>query len=207
MLRAVACTPLAIASPSSLLTSLCPPHPRMQAEDKIYRYIRGKVLISLIVATNHAIVLWGIGTRDGLWLVFAVLTFSLNFVPNVGMAIAVMLPMPIVALDPSFGVGRILVAFLAPLGVGLVAKDVLEPLLIGSATSLTPVSVLLSVMIWGSVWGLAGMLLAVPLTAVIRIYLAGLEHPLPRYLAMVLAGHSLEEEAHVTHTTRQVAPA
>jgi hypothetical protein len=131
--------------------------------------------------------------------------------------------MPLVALDPSFGPGRILIAFFSPLGVGLVAKDVLEPLLIGSATSLTPgdppartrsvaarpppcvahacthsvpiampvagaVAVLLSVMIWGSVWGITGMVLAVPLTAVLRIYLAGLEHPLPRYCALVLAG-------------------
>ena len=45
-----------------------------EAEEKIYRYIRGKVLISLIVAGNHACTLWAIGMRDGLWLVFAVLT-------------------------------------------------------------------------------------------------------------------------------------
>lgn len=52
------------------------------------------------------------------------------------------------------------------------------------------VAVLLSVMIWGSVWGITGMVLAVPLTAVLRIYLAGLVHPLPRYCALVLAGRS-----------------
>ena len=45
-----------------------------EAEEKIYHYIRGKVLISLIVAGNHACTLWAIGMRDGLWLVFAVLT-------------------------------------------------------------------------------------------------------------------------------------
>ena len=43
-------------------------------------------------------------------------------------------------------------------------------------------------MLWGSVWGITGMLLAVPMTAVARIYLAGLNHPLPRYFAAVLAG-------------------
>ena len=176
-----------------------------EAEERIYRYIRGKVLISLLVALNHAAVLWAVGTRDGLWLVFAVLSFSLNFVPNVGMALAVVLPMPLIALDPRVGAGRILVAFLAPLGVGLVAKDVLEPLLIGEATSLTPVAVLLSVMIWGSVWGLTGMVLAVPLTAVIRIYLAGLEHPLPRYCALVLAGRS-DDGGGAPPGTHRVAP-
>jgi len=162
----------------------------LEAEDKIYRYIRGKVSISLLVATCDAFILWAVGLRDGLFLVFAVLIFWLNFVPNVGMAIGVILPMPLVLLDPHFGPISILVTFLAPLAVGLVAKDILEPLLIGEATSLTPVAVLLAVMLWGSVWGVTGMVLAVPLTAVIRIYLAGLEHPLPRYCALVLAGRN-----------------
>ena len=67
-------------------------------------------------------------------------------------------------------------------------QDILEPLLIGHSTSLQPVAVLLSIMVWGSVWGVTGMVLAVPMTAVARIHLAGLEHPLPRYLAGLLDG-------------------
>merc|ERR1719316_151992 len=96
--------------------------------------------------------------------------------------------MPLVLLDPAFGPVGMAIAFLGPLGVGLVAKDVVEPLLIGHSTSLTPVAVLLAVMIWSSIWGLTGAVLAVPMTAVIRIYLAGLEHPLPKYFALVLSG-------------------
>ena len=177
-----------------------------EAEDKIYRYIRGKVAISLVVASGDALVLWAVGLKDGMWLVFSVLTFLLNFVPNVGMAIGCCLPMPMVLLDPHFGPLAILIAFIAPLTLGLIAKDVLEPWLIGGATSLTPVAVLLSVMLWGSVWGLTGMVLAVPLTAVIRIYLAGLEHPLPRYFALVLSGRQDEEGGGHRHHTKEVAP-
>eukprot|EP00966_Prymnesium_polylepis_P026278 606250-Prymnesium_polylepis.1 len=50
-------------------------------------------------------------------------------------------------------------------------------------------------MLWGSVWGITGMVLAVPMTAVARIYLAGLNHPLPRYFASVLAGTPTEAAA------------
>ena len=64
----------------------------------------------------------------------------------------------------------------------------LEPLFIGKSTSLQPVAVLLAIMLWGSVWGVTGMVLAVPMTAVMRIYLAHIAHPLPRYFAAVLAG-------------------
>ena len=47
---------------------------------------------------------------------------------------------------------------------------------------------LLAILVFGSVWGITGMVLAVPLTAVIRIYLQGLDHPLAKFVANVLAG-------------------
>ena len=47
--------------------------------------------------------------------------------------------MPLIVLDPSFSRLSAWVAFVAPLAIGMVAKDVLEPLLIGHSTSLTPV--------------------------------------------------------------------
>ena len=79
------------------------------------------------------------------------LAFLLNFIPNVGMATAVLLPMPLVVLDPKFGPAAALLAFGGPLLVGLAAKDVLEPLVIGKSTSLSPVAVLMAIMLWGSV--------------------------------------------------------
>lgn len=162
------------------------------AEEQVFVYIRGKVLISALVALSDATIL--LSLRVNLWLVFGVLTFWLNFVPNVGMAIGVLLPMPLVLLDPAFGFVSCTVAFVAPLACGLVAKDVLEPLIIGHATSLTPLSVLLAVLLWGSIWGLTGMVLAVPLTAAIRIYLERLSHPLPRWVANTLAGKGDDDD-------------
>eukprot|EP00966_Prymnesium_polylepis_P076908 1782293-Prymnesium_polylepis.1 len=47
---------------------------------------------------------------------------GLNFIPNVGMASSVCLPMPLVLLDPSFGPAAAAVAFVGPLVAGLVAK-------------------------------------------------------------------------------------
>jgi AI-2 transport protein TqsA len=157
-----------------------------EAEQQIYVYIRGKLSLSCLVASAHGLTLWAIGCE--LWLVFFVLTFSLNFVPNIGMFIAVFLPMPLVALDPDFTVVQIACAFLVPGVVGVISKDVLEPLLIGNSTSLQPVALMLAIMIWGSVWGLTGMILAVPMTAVLRIHLSHIEHPLTRYVASALDG-------------------
>jgi len=149
--------------------------------------------VALVVALCHAALLAAINVN--LWLVFGVLSFWLNFVPNVGMAIAVCLPMPLVLLDPFFSPVTAGLCFCVPLAVGLFAKDVLEPLVIGHSTSLTPVAVLLSVMVWGSAWGVTGMVLAVPITAVARIYLAGLDHPLAAKIAMVLSGHDADDKS------------
>ena len=116
------------------------------------------------------------------------LAFFLNFIPNIGMFTSVLLPMPLVALDPAFTTIQIIIAFAGPLLVGSFAKDVLEPIVLGSGTSLHPISVLLAIMVFGSVWGVTGMVMAVPLTAVLRIHLEAIDHPLPRYAAHALAG-------------------
>ena len=109
------------------------------------------------------------------------------------MGIACILPMPLIALDPHFDPLEILVAFAGPFAVGTVGKDVFEPLLVGNAVALSPIAVMFAILLWGTAWGITGAILAVPLTAVLRIYLAGIHHPLPRYIATCLTG---EEPSH-----------
>ena len=116
-------------------------------------YIRGKTSISLLVASINAAIYWAVGLD--LWLAFGVLAFFLNFIPNIGMFTSVVLPMPLIALDPQFSPLLIAFSFLGPLTVGSIAKDVLEPLVLGRSTSLHPVAVLLTILIYGSVWGVS----------------------------------------------------
>jgi hypothetical protein len=63
----------------------------------------------------------------GLSLVFGLLTFWLNFIPAVGAPLGVLLPMPFVALDPRFSTYQIAIAFVAPMALAFVNKDVIEP--------------------------------------------------------------------------------
>lgn len=93
--------------------------------------------------------------------------------------------MPMVLLEPGSSVA---ITFFVPLLSSIVAKDVLEPLLIGHATSLKPIVMLMSIMLFGTIWGMVGMVMAVPMTAVLRIFLKNVEHPLPRWVAEVMGG-------------------
>ena len=150
-------------------------------DEQIFTYIRGKAVIACIVASAAAAVYFAVGLD--LWLVFGVLTFFLNFIPSVGLFIAVLLPMPMVLLEPGMSVA---ITFFVPLLTSIIAKDVLEPLLIGHATSLKPIVMLMSIMLFGTIWGMVGMVMAVPMTAVLRIFLKNMGHPLSRFIAEVM---------------------
>lgn len=159
-----------------------------QADAQINTYIKGKVSMSLLVGALTALSL-GLLQVD-LWLVFGLLAFWLNFIPNVGTVLAVALPMPLVVLDPAFSGAGIAMALLLPLSAHGFAGSVLEPLMFGATLKLHPVVVLLSLLLWGAVWGVTGMVLAVPITAVLRIRLSHIKHPLPQYVANLLVGEA-----------------
>jgi len=161
----------------------------VRIDEQVFSYIRGKAIIAALVASTASATYFLVGLN--LWLVFGVLTFFLNFIPSVGLFIAVALPMPLVLLEPAFGIQEQAIAFFLPLLCSTVAKDVLEPLLIGQATSLRPIVMLLSIMLFGTIWGMVGMIMAVPMTAVARIVLKNIEHPLPRLVADILGGTQL----------------
>ena len=72
--------------------------------------------------------------------------------------------------------------------VHTITGNVIEPRVFGQTMDLHPVVVLLSLMLWGSLWGIVGMCLAVPITAVIKICLQSLDHPLPRFISGVFEG-------------------
>jgi AI-2 transport protein TqsA len=113
----------------------------------------------------------------------------------VGALIAVALPMPLVLFNPNFGAPAMLAAFFLPGLVHALVGNVLEPVMFGSSLELHPVVVLLSLMLWSALWGVTGLVLAVPLTAIMRIHLAHVDHPLPRMVLRMLAPEPLPSAA------------
>ena len=83
-----------------------------QVDAQIMAYLKGKVMLSVLVGALTCFILWAIGTD--LWLVFGLMAFWLNFVPNVGAVVAVILPMPVVLFDPDTTGMRVLLAFALP---------------------------------------------------------------------------------------------
>jgi hypothetical protein len=83
---------------------------------------------------------------------------------------------------------KILFAFFTPFFIHMIVGNVIEPKIIGHSLEMPPVSILVVLMFWESVWGILGALISVPLTVAISTYLQSMEHPMPRMLAGMLSG-------------------
>lgn len=137
--------------------------------EQIQRYIAAKFLISLLTGFLVGIVLWIFGV-DFL-IVWAVLAFFLNFIPNIGSILAVILP-TVMTLIQYESIGyTILVGGIIGLVQNLIG-NLLEPKIMGDRLGLNPLVILVSLLVWGYIWGIAGMFLSVPLTAVVKIIIS-----------------------------------
>ncbi len=147
-----------------------------EIDDRVNRYLLVKVITSAVTGllTGGILVLLGVD----LAVVFGVLAFFLNFVPTIGAAASVLLPLPVayVQFGPSV---TTLLALVIPGAVQAVLGTFVEPRLTGKALELHPVTVLLCLIFWSVLWGIPGAFLAAPITAVIKIVLDRIETTRP----------------------------
>jgi predicted PurR-regulated permease PerM len=129
-------------------------------------FLRAKVKASLVLAVPVTLVLWIFGVKFPIF--FGVLTFALNFIPYVGSLIAGTLPVLLAFLDLD-PVWKPIAVTILLITIHTVTGNWIEPAMMGKAVGLRPVVVLLALAFWGECWGLTGMLLAVPLTAILKI--------------------------------------
>lgn len=154
-----------------------------EIQNKISAYLYIHIIMSLLTGFCVGIVFVSAGLD--LAVMFALLTVILNFIPNVGSIVAVILPLPIAFLQFGAGAQFFSILFL-PIMIQFTFGSIIEPKLLGEGMDLHPVAVIGSLVFWALVWGVAGAFLAVPITAAIRIILSKLEPTRP--FAEILAG-------------------
>jgi len=152
-------------------------------DQKIRRYIITKIGTSATTGLLVAILLSVIGLD--LAVVFGILAFFLNFIPNLGSIVATLLPLPL-ALIQFESLWPVILVVALPGLVQLTIGNGIEPILMGQGLELHPLAVLLALLFWGILWGVAGMFLAAPMTAVLRMLLDRFETTRP--VANLLAG-------------------
>jgi AI-2 transport protein TqsA len=154
-----------------------------EIEATIRGYITTKTAISAVSGILVGVILWTLGLPMA--LLFGLLAFLLNFIPNIGSIIATLLPIP-VALTQFDDPWTVLAVVGLPGTIHLTIGNFIEPRLMGRGLELHPVTVLLALAFWGLLWGVIGMVLAVPMVATLRIVLS--RFATTRSLGELLAG-------------------
>ena len=132
----------------------------------IKKYIFTKFITSAATGILTGIIYWFLGIE--LAFIFGSLTFILNFIPYFGSIIAVLIPLPIAYIqftDPT----NVILIILLPLIVHLIIGNIIEPRIFGEKLGLHPITIILSLIFWGMIWGVIGVLLAAPITAIVKI--------------------------------------
>ncbi len=161
--------------------------PILDAMERINRavqqYLGLKTLISLITGLLVWFVLFLFGVHFA--LLWGVLAFLCNFIPNIGSLAATIPPVAVTLFQFGF-FGRAFMVGLVITIIQMTIGNFLEPKLMGRGLNLSPLVVLLSLIFWGWMWGLTGMLLSVPLTAAVKIGLEQLDST--RAIAIMMSG-------------------
>lgn len=153
-------------------------------EKSITHYIGLKTLISLISGVCCFIVLLSFGVESPLFWSFII--FIMNFIPIIGALLGVVLPTAFSLIQ--FGEFFLPIILFFVLGsIQTIISNILEPKLMGDSLNISPLIALLSLAIWGSIWGITGMVVSVPITVILIILLA--QFPRTRAIAILLSHH------------------
>ncbi|MGC6582857.1 MAG: AI-2E family transporter [Akkermansiaceae bacterium] len=139
----------------------------MDASSDVQRYLAIKTVISLVTGLLAGFLCWA--AKIDFFLLWGILAFAMNFIPVIGSIIAGIAPLVLAFLVG--GPASALVIGIGYVSINIFLGNFLEPMLMGRRFGLSTLVVLISVLFWGYIWGPIGMLLAVPLTMVIKVML------------------------------------
>jgi len=137
--------------------------------DQIVTYLSTKTLVNVIIGALSWVIMWIVGIDNAVFWAFMIGIF--NYIPYVGSIIAV----AVVITYTAFAYGSLQLTLMAL--VLLTAAQVyvgnwMEPRLMSRTMNLSPLAVLLALVLWSSLWGVPGAIIAVPMTSILMIVLA-----------------------------------
>ena len=155
----------------------------MKIENDLIKFIKVKFLVSLLtgIFTGLACVFFDVSFPI-FWGLFA---FLINFVQMVGSFVSVIL-LTIFAFVELESNSTLFFFFLSITGVQVLFGAILEPIFMGKSFSINVITVLIMLMLWGFIWGIPGLIMAIPITVFIKIILEQFEST--RFIASLLSG-------------------
>jgi predicted PurR-regulated permease PerM len=153
---------------------------------RVTRMVRGFVLGNLVIGSLMALITVAVlfATHVQGAAVLGTISAFLNLVPFLGVILGAVVPLGAALLqnEPASALAIIVVTVIS---LHVISANLLVPRLIGRRVSISPVAATVGILFWGWLWGLIGVLLAVPLTAFVKIVVDS--HPSLGKIANLLA--------------------
>jgi AI-2 transport protein TqsA len=149
---------------------------------QIEKYLAIKTAMCALTGVLTLIVLLAFGVDFA--VLFAFIAFLLNYIPNIGSIIAKLFPFVIAFLQYN-SLLRAAWMLVILLVLDAVIGMVIEPRLMGKGLGLSPLAILFALFFWGWLWGIPGMILAVPMVVILKIVASNV--PSLRFLGALLS--------------------
>ena len=160
----------------SILLDLFPPKSRARREDTfnridklLYGYIRGQLTMAVILGILGAIAFWILDIPY--YGLLGIVIMVSDLIPIIGMLFSVFIVELVIFLTMQLNIGVIMSGFFVIGGLHLLEAYILGPKIVGGGIGIPPIIMILSLLIFGYFLGFIGLLIAVPSTAVILMFL------------------------------------
>ncbi|MCR5506803.1 MAG: AI-2E family transporter [bacterium] len=149
---------------------------------KIEVYVSVKMFTSLLTGILTYIVMKSVHLDFAVF--WAILIFLFNFIPTIGSIISSTFPILLSILQFNGDLLSISVVTIGIVSIQLLIGNIIDPKIMGRRLNLSPLVLILSLVFWGSMWGVVGMFLCVPIMIILTIVL--LQFPSTKKFAMLL---------------------
>lgn len=184
------------------------PGPREQARkvgdaarEGIEKYLWTQTLISVLTTLFTYVTLILLGVENAIFL--AALIFVLNYIPTIGSIVAAFIPLLFALVQPNIpawvpGIEPQVTYIYSAIVFGGVAfwqfffGNFIQPRMMGDSLNLSALVVMISLAVWGAIWGIVGMFLSAPLTVLLMIMFAQLNST--RWMAIALSADGLPDK-------------
>ncbi len=171
------------------LKALFPKSENRSRADKVLKNLDRKIRIFFTVKTfvslSTAILSYGVMKFAGLDFAsfWAVIIFLLNYIPTFGSILGTLLPslMALIQFDET---APILIVLIGVATLQIIIGNILEPRAMGRSLNLSPFVMIVSLMVWGALWGVIGMFVCIPLMVMLMLILSEFKSTRPIAILM-----------------------
>ncbi len=133
---------------------------------EVGRYYGTLALVNLSLGTATAVTMWSLHMPNP--VLWGAMAATLNFIPYLGSAVTLMV-VSVVALVTFDSIAHVLLVSASYLGLATIEGQIIEPIFFGRRLQINPVVVFIALWLGGWLWGIAGVVLAVPVLVAIKV--------------------------------------